>query len=208
MRMLSFVSQKFTYLASCVARRSSARKCHYLPSPGFPERPLSLLEMSSSPIKKRRREEDEELKNKKRNGISSSKKKDEDKDDESDSAERREEVHREAHSELLKAQKELPFISGAIKVLDFGSLRPSSSAFHTPVSLYPVGYKSEIIVEHRESPFRPLCEETVLCEVLEVDDQPEFILTVQSSGRVFIASSEDGVWKKVGIMEYIDVICI
>jgi hypothetical protein len=52
-------------------------------------------------------------------------------------------------------------------------------------------------VEHRESPFRPSSKATVLCEILEVDDQPEFVLTVESSGRVFIASSEDAVWKKV-----------
>jgi hypothetical protein len=118
-------------------------------------------------------------------------------DEEDGSAERREEAHVAAQAEMKTAQEQLPFQSGGIKVLNFGELKPSLSSFQTPVSLYPIGYKCEVTVEHRESPFRPSSKATVLCEILEVDDQPEFVLTVESSGRVFIASSEDAVWKKV-----------
>jgi hypothetical protein len=165
---------------------------------------------SSSPIKKRSRGEDapdsrdrdrdssDRSNSHSNNGSSAPKKISEDGDDNKDGGiERKEEAHLAARSELLAAQQQLPFQAGNIKVLDFGTLRPSSPAFHSPVSLFPVGYKSEVTVEHRESPFRPSSKEVVLCEVLEVDDQPEFVLTVQSSGRVFIAPSEDGVWKKV-----------
>lgn len=109
----------------------------------------------------------------------------------------KEDAHRSAHAELITAQEHLPFQSGPIQVLHFGKLQPSSPPFHTPVNLYPVGYKSEVTVEHRESPFQPSSKETVLCEVLELDGSPEFVLTVQSSGRVFIAPTEDDVWKKV-----------
>lgn len=175
---------------------------------------LKTMSTSYSPIKKRSRGEDPSSAYSSANGdserdshrhssdssgSSTSKKRSKDEGvDNNEGTERREEAHRAAQTELQSAVQQLPHQVGAIRVLDFGTLKPSSPAFHSPVSLFPVGYKSEVTVEHRESPFRPSSKETVLCEVLAVGDQPEFVLTVRSSGRVFIAPSEDGVWKKVG----------
>ena len=161
------------------------------------------MRTSSSPIKKRPRGADPAAANgdgHSSGSSSSSKRRSEegDKEDKNDATERREETHAAAQVDLQRALKQLPHQVGAIRVLDFGTLKPHSPSFHSPISLFPVGYKSEITVEHRESPFRPASKETVLCEVLEVGDEPEFVLTVRSSGRVFIAPSEDGVWKKVG----------
>ena len=88
---------------------------------------------------------------------------------------------------------DLPVDVDGIKVIEFGSIDSSESALHSSVEIYPIGYVAEIIMQTMDRG-RSL---RVLCEVSLRNGQPEFKITVLSSGHVYTASSESAVWKKV-----------
>lgn len=111
------------------------------------------------------------------------------------------EAHESAKSELQEIIPDLPKKFGNITVFDFGKLN-TDKAFHTPVKLYPVGFKCEIeldgnIMSPRGRGSSKNTTTILQCEIVGIDDQPEFLITVQSSNRVFISSTESGVWRKV-----------
>ena len=115
-------------------------------------------------------------------------------------SEMRQEAHEKACAELSEIMPTLPKKFGNITVFEFGKIN-TGKAFHTPVRLYPVGYKCEVEVDaNLLSPRGRVSgnsSQILQCEIMEMDDEPEFLLTVQSSGRVYIASSEAEVWRKV-----------
>lgn len=113
----------------------------------------------------------------------------------------RQDAHENAAKRLEEIIPNLPKKFGNITVIDFGEIN-TGRMFHTPVKLYPIGYKGEVEIESsflspRGRGSSNSTTTVLLCEIMEIDDQPEFLLTVQSSGKVYISSTEEGVWRKV-----------
>jgi hypothetical protein len=113
----------------------------------------------------------------------------------------RQEAHENSAEQLQDITPKLPHQFGNITVIEFGEIN-TGRAFHTPVKLYPVGYKCEVEIDStllspRGRGSSSGAKTVLLCEIMEIDDQPEFLLTVQSSGKVYISSTEEGVWRKV-----------
>jgi hypothetical protein len=87
--------------------------------------------------------------------------------------------------------KAFPAVLDGLKVVSLGTVN-TSVVFHSPVNIYPVGYKCEQMVNNTKE------DQLVCCEIGLLDGLPQFCITVQATGDTFLATSEAGVWKKVG----------
>lgn len=105
----------------------------------------------------------------------------------------------EMNSELCNVIKQLPVTFNGISVISFGNLDPRPE-FHTPIKLYPIGYKCKLLVPHctvsSGKGDKTLINQEVLCEILGMDS-PKFIITVLSTHQKFMHSTEAGAWKNV-----------
>lgn len=93
--------------------------------------------------------------------------------------------------------RNLPIEIKGIRIFSLGKINVDNQ-FHNEVQIYPIGYKCEqnILISARGSG-RQIA---VICEIIEVEGDPEFLLTVKSTGQTYLASSESEVWKKVGLI--------
>lgn len=108
----------------------------------------------------------------------------------------RQELHKEASERLSAVVDDLPQVFDGIKVYNFGRV-VSNELFHSTIKVYPVGYKCEMDIDTSHSRRYNDDTHTLLCEIFGFDDEPEFVVTVKSSGKVFIAATEAEAWKKV-----------
>ena len=100
----------------------------------------------------------------------------------------------------------LPIEIDGITIFDMGNIEVSNSAFHTMMDIYPIGYRAEVNYVSNSiqtsadtaTHFNGDSDKSVICEILDRDGLPEFQLTDKSNNRVFTATSESAVWKKVG----------
>jgi hypothetical protein len=94
----------------------------------------------------------------------------------------------------------LPIDVDGIKVISFGTIDSGNSSFHSSVEICPVGFKAEMSLplEHSRNQFSK-----VVCEILSRSEQPEFRITVPSSGKVYNGQTEGSVWRKV--LTYIEI---
>lgn len=88
-----------------------------------------------------------------------------------------------------------PVTFDTITVLNFGSIDKRSD-FHNAVQVFPLGYRCEQVVSGT-SEYKGNVKQTIICEIAEMDDLPEFRITVKSTGNTYLASSEQSVWRKV-----------
>eukprot|EP01035_Chromulina_nebulosa_P019311 gene19311-25173_t len=94
-----------------------------------------------------------------------------------------------------KKLNSLPLQCHNIKIYNLGTvdLRPS---FHNSVQIYPVGYKCEQSITSGSTSRGSSREQVVTCEIMDVEGDPEFIITVNATGQTYLAPSESLVWKK------------
>lgn len=113
--------------------------------------------------------------------------------DSDDFSSQREKVHEGARLTLSK--KQLPFVLNGVKVISFGQI-DVRSGFHSPVQLWPVGYRCEQTVEGLT--VNGLRTQEVICQIgVSEDGLPQFHIFVPNTESTFIASSEVNVWRKV-----------
>lgn len=102
----------------------------------------------------------------------------------------------ESRADYDKYMKELPVDLDDINVIAFGDIIPHAT-FHNPVQIFPAGYKVEMTVTGLSTSRRGASSEHVcMCEIIDVDGLPEFMITNKTNGMSYTASSEPGVWKK------------
>lgn len=89
----------------------------------------------------------------------------------------------------------IPVTLDTITVLNFGAVDKRTD-FHSSVQVYPLGYRCEQIVSGT-SVYKGNVKQTIICEITEMDDLPEFRITVKATGDTYLASTEQSVWKKV-----------
>jgi hypothetical protein len=99
-----------------------------------------------------------------------------------------------AHFNQFMENNSLPQSIGDIKVIDIGRI-DKRTPFHNSVQIYPVGYKCEQVVS-TNSVARGIRETSLWCEIVDVDGDPEFLITVKSTGQTHLAPTEEEVWKK------------
>lgn len=92
------------------------------------------------------------------------------------------------------SKPELPADFGDIKVIDLGRI-DTRSPFHNSVQIFPVGYKCEQLI-NSTSTTRGSRQTSVLCEIIDIDGDPEFLITVKSTGQTYMGTTEAEVWKK------------
>jgi hypothetical protein len=96
----------------------------------------------------------------------------------------------QAKADFEEMSCQLPQQFGNILVLEFGEIK-SNQNFYTKDKIYPVGYKCEVTIKN------PHANNTLVVEIVDMDDQPEFLVTLKSSNRVMMASSEAEIFRKV-----------
>ena len=84
---------------------------------------------------------------------------------------------------------------GHITLLQLGRV-DLRSGFHSPVQIFPIGYKCEQIVNGTTIYKGPMSQK-IVCEIEDLDGYPQFRITVNSTGDTYMASKESEVWKKV-----------
>jgi hypothetical protein len=114
------------------------------------------------------------------------------KQQENDSNEKnkRKELFLNAKEEFEEVRCQLPLSFDNITVLEFGEIK-SNKNFYTTMKIYPIGYKCEVTIKGSTPPV------VIVVEVVDMDDQLEFLVTMKSSNRVHMASSEEDVFQKV-----------
>lgn len=100
----------------------------------------------------------------------------------------RKEFYLNAKEEYEVISCQLPYQFHHITVLEFGEIK-SNKNFYTKTKIYPVGYKCEVTIKSSNT--------IIVVEIVDMDDQLEFLVTLKSSNRVFMASSEEDIFKKV-----------
>ena len=90
-------------------------------------------------------------------------------------------------SKVLK-EIQLPKIFSNITVINFGEIKTIPS-FYTSNKLFPIGYKCEVVIKGSNH--------IIVVEIVDMDEQLEFLVTVKPSNRVYMASSEKDVFRKV-----------
>eukprot|EP01041_Mallomonas_annulata_P004666 gene4666-9256_t len=98
-------------------------------------------------------------------------------------------------ADTLESTELFPRFVDGIKVIKMGEISPNPM-FHTLVQIYPVGYKAEIESVKTSSKNKSGDKLTLLCEILEKHEEPEFVISVKSLGKVFRGSTEAIVWNK------------
>jgi hypothetical protein len=131
-------------------------------------------------------EDGEIISHKKKNNKSHKKEQEKDSDDKI----RRKELFLNAKEEFEEISCQLPQTFDNITVLEFGEIK-SNKNFYTTIKIYPIGYKCEVTIKGSNPPV------IIVVEVVDMDDQLEFLVTMKSSNRVHMASSEDDVFRKV-----------
>jgi hypothetical protein len=101
------------------------------------------------------------------------------------------EFYLRAKEDFEEISCQLPHQFGNILVLSFGEIK-SSQNFYTKDKIYPVGYKCEVTIKNSNS------NNILLVEVVEMDNQLEFMVTL-SSNRVLVVSSEAEIFEKVSV---------
>jgi hypothetical protein len=104
----------------------------------------------------------------------------------------RETAAEEAQAKLARVS--FPTTFDKIRVLSLGTV-DTRSGFHSPIYIYPVGYKCEQWVVGLRMLKGPI-EQRVICEIAELDGFPEFRITPES-GLTVCSLTEAGAWKKV-----------
>lgn len=99
----------------------------------------------------------------------------------------KERIYQIKNKEIHSLRSELPKIFSNIIILEFGEIKNFKS-FIKRNKIYPVGYKCEIIIKNNNH---------IIIEIVDMDNQPEFLITFKSSGRVEMVSSEIDIFKKV-----------
>jgi hypothetical protein len=98
-------------------------------------------------------------------------------------------AHSISKEKVEEYENDLPKRFGNITVESFGSINPGTN-FHNRARLYPVGYQCELHLESK----------SLRCEIVELDNQLEFLLTLPN-GETSMASSEPEILKKVRLSD-------
>lgn len=106
---------------------------------------------------------------------------------------KRNDIHEAAKQKLNGVDLPL-YIGRDIKVFSFGRI-DTRSGFHSPVQVYPIGYRCEQTVVGTTLQ-KGSSKQLVICEIKEHDGFPEFVITSKTSDNVFVASTEAAVWRQ------------
>lgn len=111
------------------------------------------------------------------------------------SVSRRLQLFEKANEHTLQEVSSLPKDYSGIRVIELGRI-DSRASFHNAVQIYPVGYKCEQVVNSAFNN-RGSRQTLITCEIIDVEGDPEFLITIKSTGQLYMATSESAVWKKV-----------
>ena len=106
----------------------------------------------------------------------------------------RQENYSAAALALNAVTKRLPYEADQIKVFNFGSFKGSELCLNTDLNkIYPIGYRCEQVIDTADGD-----EEVILCEIVQTDQDIDFVITVHSTGSIYSSPSEVEAWKQVG----------
>eukprot|EP01038_Epipyxis_sp_PR26KG_P012853 gene12853-17228_t len=103
----------------------------------------------------------------------------------------------QASEEAFQQIQELsfPHTFDNVKVINLGVVVENPS-FQNQVQIYPVGYKCEQTVT-TTSLTRGMTKRHIVCEISDMDGNPEFRITNLANGDTYLAQTESDVWRKL-----------